>query len=267
MDFIIQAKAAEHLFNIITGREIKDNSLVTKKAEAVLREKREKTEVIPEEVGISSLELNNMLIKMSESKHANLHQITVIKDGKTVIDTAFYPYTEDIRHISHSASKTLIALAIGILVTRGELELDKKLVDIFDSECNIVSKIKIGKITVKHLLTMTSGLVANEIMTVSQKDWLKAALDSSLSFEPGSKFQYNSINTYLLSCIVEKISGKSAFLFLKENLFDILGIENIFWESLMIHAKGLDFLMLYEDRCHPLEKGILFYVAIFFLLF
>ena len=32
----------------------------------------------------------------------------------------------------------------------------------------------------------------------------------------------------------------------------------------MIHAKGLDFLMLYEDRCHPLEKGILFYVAIFF---
>ncbi len=239
MDLIIQAKAAEYLFNIITGREIKDNSLVTKKAEAIKIEKGEVLQVIPEEVGISSIELNNMLIKMSKSKEANLHHIVIIKNGKTVLDTAFYPYMRDIWHVSHSACKTLISLAIGILVTRKMLTLDKKLVDIFDNECNIVSKIKLGKISVKHLLTMTSGLIANEIMIVSQKDWLKAALDSSVSFEPGSKFQYNSINTYLLSCIVEKISGKSAFMFLKENLFSILKIENIFWESCpMNRTKG-----------------------------
>ena len=43
-------------------------------------------------------------------------------------------------------------------------------------------------------------------------------------------------------------------------------MQNIFWTSLKIPAKGLGFLMLYEDRCHPLKKGILFYDAIFFVL-
>ena len=234
MDLYIQAKAAEHLFNIIMGKSIK--ALLPFNPEKPAAEFKvgkycEFQKVNPEDVGLSSKKLTEMLTKMEESESANVHSIVIIKDNKLVMDASFAPFRSDIWQVTHSASKTLTAMAIGILVTRGKLKAETKLTEIFENEMNIVSKLKLGKITVKHLLTMSSGLVANELMIVSEKDYLKAALDSSVSFEPGSKFQYNSINSYLLSCIVQKITGKTQLEFLKEELFSKLNIENVFWES------------------------------------
>ena len=232
MDILIQAKAAEHLVNLISKREFTPPiGFVPQKPACRLTVGDGFEKVIPEKTGLSSGRLKDMLSEIAASKEANVHQILVVKDRKTVLESALYPYRSDIWHVTHSAAKTVTAMAIGILITRGLLNEGDRLTDIFDNEMSIVAKIRLSKITVKHLLTMSSGLTANELMIVSEKDWLRAALESGCHFEPGSRFQYNSINSYLLASIVQKVTGQRQFDFLKENLFGKLGITEVFWET------------------------------------
>ena len=63
------------------------------------------------------------------------------------------------------------------------------------------------KITVRDLLTMSTGIHFNEVGTVLEKDWVYAFLDSNSSFEPGTQFEYNSLNSYMLAAIVPKGDG------------------------------------------------------------
>ena len=89
---------------------------------------------------------------------------------------------------------------------------------------------RINNITVRHLLNMTSGLKFNEVHSVVEKDWVRAILQSDCSFEPGTEFSYNSLNTYLLSAILCKKTGMGLVEYLTPRLFDPLGIHNVSWD-------------------------------------
>lgn len=56
-------------------------------------------------------------------------------------------------------------------------------------------------VTVRHLLTMSSGCGFKEYGMVLEADWAKAFLDADYAFEPGEKMEYNSMNTYMLAAI------------------------------------------------------------------
>ncbi|MFR2561601.1 MAG: serine hydrolase domain-containing protein [Anaeromassilibacillus sp.] len=77
---------------------------------------------------------------------------------------------------------------------------------------------------------MTSGLKFNEIHSVVEKDWIRAILQSDCSFEPGTEFSYNSLNTYLLSAILCKKTGMGLVEYLTPRLFGPLGIHNVSWD-------------------------------------
>ena len=90
---------------------------------------------------------------------------------------------------------------------------------------------RINNITVRHLLNMTSGLKFNEVHSVVEKDWVRAILQSDCSFEPGTEFSYNSLNTYLLSAILCKKTGMGLVEYLTPRLFEPLGIVAPTWET------------------------------------
>ena len=235
MDLKIQAKAAEHIYSIAARKTIEP---AVKFSPVKSRFPRENIQIEnplprcnPEDVGVSSRLITAFLKEVAEKKNINVHQIMVVKNGKVISEAAFAPYKLDMWHVTHSACKTVTAMAIGILIKDGALKLSDRVVKIFDDICPAISKIRLNKITVEHLLTMSSGIVMNELVIVGEKDWLKAFLESSCKFEPGSKFHYNSLNSYVLSCIVEKITGVTMFDFLQERLFAPLGIKTVSWES------------------------------------
>lgn len=186
---------------------------------------------VPEKMGISSDMLHDFLYHMAEISDAKLHGILVACDGKILLETGFAPYSTECWHISHSLCKSVTTLAIGILRDQGKVRLNEKIVDIFEKRKLPFFGSRMKKITVKHLLTMTSGLQFNEAASLFSEDWLTDCLSSNVLFEPGTQFAYNSLNSYLLGAIVNERTGEGLLPFLKENLFNKMGIYDVYWEK------------------------------------
>ncbi|HKB45729.1 MAG TPA: serine hydrolase, partial [Chitinophagaceae bacterium] len=69
--------------------------------------------------------------------------------------------------------------------------------------------------------------------TVGSKytNWIKGFLATPVLHEPGTQFLYNSLGTYMLSAIVQKVTGQKIVDYLKPRLFDPLGIQGMDWET------------------------------------
>ncbi len=189
----------------------------------------------PEKKGVSSGRLLAMLRALEKDKRANVHSLMCLKDGEVICECSHPGYDVNMWHLSHSMSKTVTGIAIGMLVDDGVLGLDTRLCDIFPERA--YKDPNFDKITVKHLLTMTSGIKFSEAGSVTESKWTEAFFASSCSFEPGTDFAYNSMNSYILARIAVKLSGKSLTQFLDERLFGPLHITNRFWE---VSAEGVE---------------------------
>ena len=185
----------------------------------------------PESQGISSDMLADLLRELDTSHYTDMHHFMVLRNGKVICEANFAPYRSRIWHVTHSMCKSITGMAIGLLVEEGKLSLDENIYDIFQKKLNTFNKIFRPKVTVENLLTMTSGVTFNESGIVSGNDWLTSYLNSSISGTPGENFQYNSLNTYVLSAIVTERTGQSLTEYLEPRLFAPLGITRYFWET------------------------------------
>ena len=109
--------------------------------------------------------------------------------------------------------------------------LDENVYDIFEKRNGLLQKILRPNLTVKHLLTMKSGVQFNEMGVVSGNDWVDSFLNAPVKGTPGEAFEYNSMNTYLLSAIIQERTGMKMVDYLRPRLFEPLGIRKVFWES------------------------------------
>ena len=189
----------------------------------------------PEKKGVSSGRLLAMLKALEKDKRVNVHSLICVKDGEVICECSHPGYSVNTWHLSHSMSKTVTGIAVGMLVCDGAISEDTRLVDLFPEMQ--YKDAQFEKITVKHLLTMTTGVRFSEAGSVTESKWTEAFFSSSCAFEPGSEFAYNSMNSYILARIVVRLSGKSLTEFLDERLFGPLHITNRFWE---VSAEGVE---------------------------
>ena len=154
-----------------------------------------------------------------------------LRHGKVICECNFAPYPKGMWHITHSMCKSITGMAIGMLIEEEKLKLDENIYDIFPNHINAFSKIFRPVITVENLLTMTSGVTFNESGIVSGNDWLGSFLNASVNGKPGTEFQYNSLNTYVLSAIVTKRTGETLTEYLTPRLLGPLGITKYYWET------------------------------------
>jgi CubicO group peptidase (beta-lactamase class C family) len=192
----------------------------------------------PEEQGLDSAKLAEGLQTIRE-KNINIHSLLIIRNGLVVVDAAFYPYDGKTVHDFASVTKSLITTLIGIAIDQGKLTLDQPMVSFFPGRtvANLDDPKK--KITVRHLASMSSGLdslglEADEgTLTEMQanKDWIQFALDRKVVSEPGTRFVYDSPGMHLLSAILQQATGMTAFEFARQNLFEPLGIQEVYWQT------------------------------------
>lgn len=185
----------------------------------------------PESQGISSDLFAALLRELDASKDTEMHHFMALRHGKVICECNFAPYPKGMWHITHSMCKSITGMAIGMLIEEEKLKLDENIYDIFPDHINAFSKIFRPVITVEHLLTMTSGVTFNESGIVSGNDWLGSFLNASVNGKPGTEFQYNSLNTYVLSAIVTKRTGETLTEYLTPRLFGPLGITKYYWET------------------------------------
>jgi len=190
------------------------------------------------------------------------------KDQKHGINLGIIPHGINTLHDTRSISKSIVSACIGIAISKGLIKDENVPIKNYFSCSDNAKK---GNITIKELLTMTSGLCWKEIGDYSgisdetkmdlSFDPISFVLKRDLVADPGSTWNYSAGNTQLLAEIIQKVSGKNIYAFAEENLFRPLGIINKEWADLTMKkipaaASGLrlasrellKFGILYKDN-------------------
>ncbi len=188
----------------------------------------------PEAQGVDPGWVADFVKEMGENPHVHMHQMMILRHDHVIFECGFDPYPAGIWHVTYSMCKSFTNMAIGLLVDEGRISLEDKVVDLLAnrfSALQILNILWFKDITVRHLLTMSTGVSFNEVGAISGNDWVRGYFDSTLKFTPGTKFEYNSMNTFILSAIVSECTGMTMFEFLQERLFAPMGIKKVFWET------------------------------------
>ena len=182
----------------------------------------------PERHGISSLRIYNMLSALEGESRANVHSLMVFAGGEVICECSSPGYDVTRWHVSHSMAKTVTGMIIGILVGEGVVHTDMRLVDIFPE---VPSRDKrFADIRVAHLLSMTSGVEFAEAGVVTETDWTATYFSSAVRSAPGTKFAYNSMNSYILARVCERLAGRPFGELARDKFFAPLGISSYLWE-------------------------------------
>jgi CubicO group peptidase (beta-lactamase class C family) len=190
----------------------------------------------PEEQGFDSGKLTEGLQTIQRS---GLDSLLLIRNGYVVLDAYIYPYDHTIPHKLASVTKSIITTLIGIAVDQGKIQLDQPVVSFFPNRAIANLDGRKERITVRHLVSMRNGfqsgcLAADESTLNAMRahvDWVQAALDRKVIREPGSSFCYDSPGMHLLSAILQEATGMTALDFARQNLFEPLGVRDVFWEA------------------------------------
>lgn len=184
----------------------------------------------PESQGISSGYLASFLRALGQTEGTDIHQVLVARGGKVVCECGYGAYPAGLWHASYSLCKSITGMAIGMLAQEGMLKPTDRVIDFFKKR-HLLDVLRQKDITVENLLTMTSCVAFNESGILSGDDWVRGFLESGLTGTPGRDFQYNSMNTYLLSAIVTELTGETMTEYLRPRLWEPLGISRVFWET------------------------------------
>ncbi|WP_261305002.1 serine hydrolase domain-containing protein [Paenibacillus andongensis] len=185
----------------------------------------------PEEQGMTSSSINSFLHAIKEQK-LELHSFMVLRHGHVVAEGWWKPYKKDSVHLLNSLSKSFTSTAIGFAVEEGLLTVDDQVIKFFPELSSETYLENMAALKVRHLLSMSTGHDMDTIHQMRQSDnWAKVFFEIPLKHEPGTKFLYNSGASYILSAIVQKVSGQTLLDYLQSRLFKPLGIENYTWES------------------------------------
>ena len=191
----------------------------------------------PEEQGFDSAGLANALLTI-RAKHILVHSLLIVRRGEVVVNATFYPYDGITPHDVASVTKSITTTLIGIAIDQGRIRLDQPVVSFFSDRPIANRDARKERITVRHLLTMSSGLdctkerdeaTLKEMWTAA--DWVQFVLDRPVRWEPGSQFVYCSPGSHLLSAILQQATGQTALEFARQNLFEPLGITNVIWPA------------------------------------
>ncbi len=194
-------------------------------------------QVKPEEVGIVREGVHSFLDAI-EQQSLVLHSFMLLRHGKVAAQGFWHPYQEHMPHMLYSLSKSFTATAIGFAVTEGLLNVTDRVVSFFSEYEEQDFAENVRALTIKHLLTMTTGHgqdTYNAMASADDGDFVRAFLSLVIEHESGKHFIYNNGATYMLSAIVQQVTGETVRDYLMPRLFMPLHIEKPTWQ---VCAKG-----------------------------
>ncbi len=198
-----------------------------------------------EEAGMDQSIIEDLAESIVRGEFPEVHSMLIAKGGKLVFEDYFNGFERDDLHVLFSATKSYASTLLGIAIDRGEISsVDVPIVDFFPEKQSFFNEEK-ENMTIKDLLTMTSGLEWDE--------WSTSGLDAENSHEqmmtapsqidfvlnlpsvnkPGALFTYNTGLSNLMAPIIENASGQPVEVYLNEHLFAKLNIATFHWEEVI----------------------------------
>lgn len=188
----------------------------------------------PEEVGVESSAVLDFL-KTLDSYRMHTHSIIMARGDSIFAESYYKPFDEKFLHRMYSVSKSFVAVAIGLAVTEGLIGLDDVIVDYFPEFKNESVDEYYEKCTVRDMLMMRSNIGTGVNWWGKFKSRVEAYYSQKTNKLPGTLFKYDSIGSFLLGCIIEKLTGKDFLEYLKEKVLLEIGFSK---ESYVLREPG-----------------------------
>ena len=203
----------------------------------------------PEPQGISSSDLL-AFIEAADKEIDQMHSLMLVRHGHVVAEGWWKPYDAETPHILYSLSKSFTSTAVGLAVAEGKLSLDDAVLMFFPEDAPAEPSANLRAMRVRDLLRMATGHATEAALrrdepgsNLQGAPWTKKFLAHPVPFKPGTHFMYNSPATYMLSAIVQKVTGTTVLDYLGPRLFEPLGIEKPNWvaspEGISVGSYGL----------------------------
>ncbi|HEX3229222.1 MAG TPA: serine hydrolase [Pyrinomonadaceae bacterium] len=181
----------------------------------------------PERQGISSADILDF-VDNADRQIDTMNSFMFVRHGYVVAEGWWSPYDSTTPHILYSLSKSFTSTAVGLAISEGKMSLDDEVLKYFPADAPAEPSVNLKAMRVRDLLRMATGNVA-EASFAGDIPWTRAFLAQPVPFKPGTHFLYNSPGTYMLSAIVQKVTGMTVLDYLKPRLFAPLGIDNPTW--------------------------------------
>ena len=202
----------------------------------------------PEAQGISSAAIQ-AFVQAADSGIDGMNSVMIVRHGRVVAEGWWAPYDARTPHVLYSLSKSFTSTAVGMAVAEGKLSVDDEVLKFFPEEAPANPSANLRAMRVKDLLRMVTGhqtepaLFGQVDSSMRSATWVKRFFAHPVAFKPGTHFLYNSPATYMLSAIVQKVTGQTVADYLQPRLFEPLGIERPTWvrspEGINAGAYGL----------------------------
>ena len=183
----------------------------------------------PEAQGISS-EAILAFIDAADKEIDTMNSFMLVRHGQVVAEGWWAPYDAESPHILYSLSKSFTSTAVGLAIHEGKLSLDDEVLSFFPDEAPEDPSDNLKAMRVHDLLRMSAGH-ADEANVYAAENWAEAFLDHPVPHLPGTHFRYNTPATYMLSAIVQHVTGQTVHDYLQPRLYRPLGIDNPIWET------------------------------------
>ena len=188
--------------------------------------------VSPTEAGVDPAGILAFLDACAE-KGRDLHSILLVRGGKAVAEGYFAPYLPGDKQHVFSVSKSWTSTAVGLASDEGRLSVKDKVISFFPEKLPAEVSENLADMEVRDLLRMGTGhdtAALPALIRTADSDWAESFLHWPVEHRPGSKFVYNSGASYMLSAIVQKVTGEDLITYLTPRLFEPLGITGVCWD-------------------------------------
>ena len=196
---------------------------------------------MPESEGVSSSGIIDFLNAVDTASSVELHSFMVLRHGKVIAEGWWKPFGPDKKHILYSASKTFTATGIGLAISENRLKLTDKVVSFFPYSLPGTLSDNIKELTVENLLTMSVGQDPEPRSMGNNGDWINTFLSTEPVHKPGTVFMYNNMATFMLSAIVQQVTGETLFDYLQPRIFKPLAIRGADWD---LNPQGINLGMI-----------------------
>lgn len=190
---------------------------------------RELERSIPEVEGVPSGALIALMDSLMGLPKTDIHSVMVLRHGKVIAEIYPEPFAPEYQHTVYSCSKTFVGAAVGLAISENRLRLTDRVASFFPDQLPDTISANLADMTVRNLLNMTSGVTPDWNMRNGRTDWIRGYLGKTIKV-PGKHFDYDSMSSYILSAIVQKVTGMKVLDYLRLKLFKPMHITDISWE-------------------------------------
>ncbi|MBS0333327.1 MAG: beta-lactamase family protein [Proteobacteria bacterium] len=162
-----------------------------------------------------------------------LNSLMVWRTGAVVAEAWWAPYAPRRRHMMHSATKSFLSAAVGLAIAEGRFALADRVLSFFPDKTPACEGPNLEAMTVEHLLTHTGGQEqgsSGSIWRSIRTSWIDEFFKIPVVHPPGTFFRYSSGASFMLSAILSRTTGQGAHAYLRDRLFDPLGIGELTWD-------------------------------------